>query len=69
MAYLRAVFHCVPRPFLDVSQVDLSVPQRTPPNSSSKLAVVQPLKYYNTAIHSAAFVLPQFAHLAINGAD
>eukprot|EP00238_Polyblepharides_amylifera_P015898 CAMPEP_0196584296 /NCGR_PEP_ID=MMETSP1081-20130531/46546_1 /TAXON_ID=36882 /ORGANISM="Pyramimonas amylifera, Strain CCMP720" /LENGTH=331 /DNA_ID=CAMNT_0041905451 /DNA_START=117 /DNA_END=1112 /DNA_ORIENTATION=+ len=43
---------------------DFGVPAREPPTRGSSTAapsVKTPLKYYNSKVHSAAFVLPQFA--------
>lgn len=43
--------------------VDFSTPQRPPPVNDK----LPPLRYYNSAVHSAAFVLPEFARAALEG--
>jgi len=48
---------------------DFRTPARNPPTVGSETAadsVTQPLKYYNRELHSAAFVLPQFAAEELN---
>ena len=51
------------KPHEDGSSVDFTKPKRfpTPPEGSS----LKPMRYYNSQIHSAAFVLPEFARMAL----